>query len=326
MAELGDAKWYVIHTYSGYENKVKNDLEKMVETSDAWIRERTGIEERHIANKDEYTSTLAIRAAQVALENAGLSGNDIDMIVLATTTPDDTTPATAVKVQNAIGMTQGFAFDVQAACSGFMYALSIANRFVLDGTVKNALVIGAETLSRIVDWKDRNTCVLFGDGAGAVILSAASESEEQTGTGILDIVLHSDGRYQQLLTTTGGVSRTQTAGYVLMEGREVFRHAVTNLADVAEEVLVKTNTPISEIDYLVPHQANARIIESTAKKLGIEMDKVILTLPKQGNTSAASIPLAFYEGVKSGKLQKGHLVLLDAMGGGFTWAGALIRL
>ncbi len=319
----------VIRGVGGYlpENVLTNfDLEKMVETSDAWIRERTGIEERHIANKDEYTSTLAIRAAQVALENAGLSGNDIDMIVLATTTPDDTTPATAVKVQNAIGMTQGFAFDVQAACSGFMYALSIANRFVLDGTVKNALVIGAETLSRIVDWKDRNTCVLFGDGAGAVILSAASESEEQTGTGILDIVLHSDGRYQQLLTTTGGVSRTQTAGYVLMEGREVFRHAVTNLADVAEEVLVKTNTPISEIDYLVPHQANARIIESTAKKLGIEMDKVILTLPKQGNTSAASIPLAFYEGVKSGKLQKGHLVLLDAMGGGFTWAGALIRL
>ena len=319
----------VIRGVGGYlpENVLTNfDLEKMVETSDAWIRERTGIEERHIANKDEYTSTLAIRAAQVALENAGLSGNDIDMIVLATTTPDDTTPATAVKVQNAIGMTQGFAFDVQAACSGFMYALSIANHFVLDGTVKNALVIGAETLSRIVDWKDRNTCVLFGDGAGAVILSAATESEEQTGTGILDIVLHSDGRYQQLLTTTGGVSRTQTAGYVLMEGREVFRHAVTNLADVAEEVLVKTNTPISEIDYLVPHQANARIIESTAKKLGIEMDKVILTLPKQGNTSAASIPLAFYEGVKSGKLQKGHLVLLDAMGGGFTWAGALIRL
>lgn len=319
----------VIRGVGGYlpENVLTNfDLEKMVETSDAWIRERTGIEERHIANKDEYTSTLAIRAAQVALENAGLSGNDIDMIVLATTTPDDTTPATAVKVQNAIGMTQGFAFDVQAACSGFMYALSIANRFVLDGTVKNALVIGAETLSRIVDWKDRNTCVLFGDGAGAVILSAASENEEQTGTGILDIVLHSDGRYQQLLTTTGGVSRTQTAGYVLMEGREVFRHAVTNLADVAEEVLVKTNTPISEIDYLVPHQANARIIESTAKKLGIEMDKVILTLPKQGNTSAASIPLAFYEGVKSGKLQKGHLILLDAMGGGFTWAGALIRL
>lgn len=319
----------VIRGVGGYlpENILTNfDLEKMVETSDAWIRERTGIEKRHIANKDEYTSTLAIRAAEVALKNAGLSGNDIDMIVLATTTPDDTTPATAVKVQNAIGMTHGFAFDVQAACSGFMYALSIANRFVLDGTVKNALVIGAETLSRIVDWKDRNTCVLFGDGAGAVILSSATESEEQSGMGIVDIILHSDGRYQQLLTTTGGVSRTQTAGCVLMEGREVFRHAVTNLADVAEEILVKTNTPISEIDYLVPHQANARIIESTAKKLGIEMDKVILTLPEQGNTSAASIPLAFYEGVKSGKLKKGHLVLLDAMGGGFTWAGALIRL
>lgn len=319
----------VIRGVGGYlpEKVLTNfDLEKMVETSDAWIRERTGIEKRHIANSDEYTSTLAIRAGKIALENAGLSGNDIDMIVLATTTPDDTTPATAVKVQKEIGMFHGFAFDVQAACSGFMYALSIANRFILDGTVKNALVIGAETLSRIVDWKDRNTCVLFGDGAGAVVLGVATEDEEKAGMGVVDVVLHSDGRYQQLLTTTGGVSRTQTAGYVLMEGREVFRHAVTNLADVAEEILAKTNTSISEIDYLVPHQANARIIESTAKKLGIGMDKVVLTLPEQGNTSAASIPLAFYEGVKSGKLKKGHLVLLDAMGGGFTWAGALIRL
>ena len=319
----------VIRGVGGYlpEKVLTNfDLEKMVETSDAWIRERTGIEKRHIANSDEYTSTLAIRAGKIALENAGLSGNDIDMIVLATTTPDDTTPATAVKVQKEIGMFHGFAFDVQAACSGFMYALSIANRFILDGTVKNALVIGAETLSRIVDWKDRNTCVLFGDGAGAVVLGVATEDEEKAGMGVVDVVLHSDGRYQQLLATTGGVSRTQTAGYVLMEGREVFRHAVTNLADVAEEILAKTNTSISEIDYLVPHQANARIIESTAKKLGIGMDKVVLTLPEQGNTSAASIPLAFYEGVKSGKLKKGHLVLLDAMGGGFTWAGALIRL
>ncbi|MBQ9090268.1 MAG: ketoacyl-ACP synthase III [Alphaproteobacteria bacterium] len=302
------------------------DLEKMVETSDSWIRERTGIETRHIASSDEFTSTLAIKAAQKALSNAGLTGADIDMVILATTTPDDTTPATAVKVQEAIGMTQGCAFDVQAACSGFMYASCIANQFICSGQVRHVLVIGAETLSRIVDWTDRNTCVLFGDGAGAVIYGASTPEEDEVGMGILDIIIHSDGRYRQLLTTTGGVSRTQNAGYVLMEGREVFRHAVKNLSDVAEEVLAKTGISVSDVDYLVPHQANVRIIEGTAKKLGFDMDRVILTLPCQGNTSAASIPLALYEGVKSGRLKKGQLVLLDAMGGGFTWAGGLIRL
>ena len=300
------------------------DLEKMVETSDSWIRERTGIQRRHIADKEEYTSALAVHAAKEALKNAHLTGNDIDLLVLATTTPDNTTPATAVRVQEAIGMTHGFAFDVQAACSGFMYALNVANQFILNKSVKTALVIGAETLSRIVDWKDRNTCVLFGDGAGAAVISAATE--EDGDSGILDIILHSDGRFRHLLTTTGGVSTTQTAGYVLMEGREVFRHAVTNLTDVAEEVLNKTHTDKNAVDFLVPHQANVRIIEGTAKKLNIPMERVIVTLTEHGNTSAASIPLALHEGIASGKLKKGHLILLDAMGGGFTWAGALIRL
>ena len=300
------------------------DLEKMVETSDSWIRERTGIQRRHIADKEEYTSTLAVHAAKEALKNAHLTGNDIDLLVLATTTPDNTTPATAVRVQEAIGMTHGFAFDVQAACSAFMYALNVANQFILNKSVKTALVIGAETLSRIVDWKDRNTCVLFGDGAGAAVISAATE--EDGDSGILDIILHSDGRFRHLLTTTGGVSTTQTAGYVLMEGREVFRHAVINLTDVAEEVLNKTHTDKNAVDFLVPHQANVRIIEGTAKKLNIPMERVIVTLTEHGNTSAASIPLALHEGIASGKLKKGHLILLDAMGGGFTWAGALIRL
>ncbi len=302
------------------------DLEKMVETSDTWIRERTGIQTRHIAAEDEYTSTLAINAAKEALADAEMTGEDIDMIILATTTPDDTTPATAVKVQEAINMMHGCAFDVQAACSGFMYAMSVANQYIISGSARNVLIIGAETLSRIVDWKDRNTCVLFGDGAGAAVLGVATKEEEASGAGILDVIIHSDGRFRHLLTTTGGVSRTQTAGYVLMEGREVFRHAVTNLADVADEVLKRARVDVKDVDYLVPHQANVRIIEGTAKKLGIGMDKVILTLPQQGNTSAASIPLALYEGIKSGQLQRGQLILLDAMGGGFTWAGALIRL
>ena len=302
------------------------DLEKMVETSDAWIQERTGIRSRHIASDEQTTSTLAIKAGEVALKNANITGKDLDLIILATTTPDDTTPATAMRVQAALGAVNAFAFDVQAACSGFMYALSVADKFIKAGTVKRALVIGAETLSRIVDWKDRNTCVLFGDGAGAVIIEAKEVSETTDESGILDIILHSDGSLRDLLTTTGGVSRTQTAGYVHMEGREVFRHAVTNLSNVALEVIEKTGLQLSDIDYLVPHQANIRIIEGTAKKMDISLDKVIITLPEQGNTSAASIPLALYEGVRTKKLKKGHLILLDAMGAGFTWAGALIRL
>lgn len=302
------------------------DLEKMVETSDEWIRERTGIQSRHIASDEQTTSSLAVLAAKEALKNAKISGDEIDLIILATTTPDDTTPATAMRVQAELGAINAFAFDVQAACSGFMYALSVADKFIKTKSVKTALVIGAETLSRIVDWKDRNTCVLFGDGAGAVIVKGEEETEENKDTGIINIILHSDGRLRDLLTTTGGVSRTQTAGFVHMEGREVFRHAVTNLSNVAQELIDNSNIKLSDVDYLVPHQANLRIIEGTAKKLDIPMEKVIVTLPEQGNTSAASIPLALYEGVKSQKLKKGDLILLDAMGAGFTWAGALIRL
>lgn len=302
------------------------DLEKMVETSDEWIRERTGIQSRHIASDEQTTSSLAVLAAKEALKNAKISGDEIDLIILATTTPDDTTPATAMRVQAELEAINAFAFDVQAACSGFMYALSVADKFIKTKSVKTALVIGAETLSRIVDWKDRNTCVLFGDGAGAVIVKGEEETEENKDTGIINIILHSDGRLRDLLTTTGGVSRTQTAGFVHMEGREVFRHAVTNLSNVAQELIDTSNIKLSDVDYLVPHQANLRIIEGTAKKLDIPMEKVIITLPEQGNTSAASIPLALYEGVKSQKLKKGDLILLDAMGAGFTWAGALIRL
>lgn len=302
------------------------DLEKMVETSDEWIRERTGIQSRHIASDEQTTSSLAILAAKEALKDAGISGEEIDLIILATTTPDDTTPATAMRVQAEVGAVNAFAFDVQAACSGFMYALSVADKFIKTKSVKTALVIGAETLSRIVDWKDRNTCVLFGDGAGAVVVKGEEETDQNKERGILNIILHSDGRLRELLTTTGGVSRTQNAGFVHMEGREVFRHAVTNLSNVAQELIDASNIQLSDVDYLVPHQANLRIIEGTAKKLDIPMEKVIVTLPEQGNTSAASIPLALYKGIKSQKIKKGDLVLLDAMGAGFTWAGALIRL
>ncbi len=302
------------------------DLEKMVETSDEWIRERTGIQSRHIASDEQTTSSLAVLAAKEAIENAGISGEEIDLIILATTTPDDTTPATAMRVQAEVGAVNAFAFDVQAACSGFMYALSVADKFIKTKSVKTALVIGAETLSRIVDWKDRNTCVLFGDGAGAVVVKGEEETDQNKDRGILNIILHSDGRLRELLTTTGGVSRTQNAGFVHMEGREVFRHAVTNLSNVAQELIDASNIQLSDVDYLVPHQANLRIIEGTAKKLDIPMEKVIVTLPEQGNTSAASIPLALYNGIKSQKIKKGDLVLLDAMGAGFTWAGALIRL
>lgn len=303
-----------------------NDLEKMVDTSDAWIRERTGIVARHIADEGQYTSDLALAAARVAMQKAGVTANDLDMIIVATTTPDETTPATATKIQQALGMSHGFAFDIQAACSGFMYALSTADHFIRAKTVKTALVIGAETLSRIVDWTDRNTCVLFGDGAGAVVLQGVLGEGSVADSGILNIALRSDGNLRDMLKTTGGTSMTQTAGTVLMEGREVFRHAVTNLADIANEVIEKAGLKAADIDFLVPHQANLRIIEGTAKKLDLPMNRVVVTLPEHGNTSAASIPLALYEGVQSGQLKKGDLLLLESMGAGLTWAGSLIRL
>lgn len=298
------------------------DLEKMVQTSDAWIRERTGIQERRIAADNELTSDLARQAALEALQDAGLMASDIDLIILATTTPDDTFPATACKVQQQLGMTGGFAFDIQAACSGFLYALSVADAYITQGRVHRVLVIGAETLSRIVDWSDRNTCVLFGDGAGAVILEG---SADKTDSGILSVLLRSDGRYRDLLLSSGGVSRTQTAGFIHMEGREVFRHAVENMAQIAKDVLQHQRLTPADIDYLVPHQANVRIIEATRTKLGLPADKVILTLQQQGNTSAASIPLALHTGIRSGRIQRGDLLLLESMGGGLTWGAGLIR-
>lgn len=303
-----------------------SDLERMVDTSDAWIIERTGIKSRHIAAQNEYTSDLAVKAALKALENAGMVAQDLDMIILATTTPDETLPATATKVQKALGMTHGFAFDIQAVCSGFMFALATADNYIRSGAVRTVLVIGAETLSKIVDWKDRNTCVLFGDGAGAVILQASEGDGTSKDTGILATALRSDGTYHDILKTTGGPSTTGTAGYIYMEGREVFRHAVTNLADIARQVMADAGIESQDIDCLVPHQANSRIIEGTAKKLSMSMDKVVLSLPTHGNTSAASIPLALDFGVKSGQIKRGDLLLLESMGGGFTWAGSLIRL
>ena len=289
------------------------DLEKMVQTSDAWIRERTGIQERRIAADNELTSDLARQAALEALQDAGLMASDIDLIILATTTPDDTFPATACKVQQQLGMTGGFAFDIQAACSGFLYALSVADAYITQGRAHRVLVIGAETLSRIVDWSDRNTCVLFGDGAGAVVLEG---SADKTDSGILSVLLRSDGRYRDLLLSSGGVSRTQTAGFIHMEGREVFRHAVENMAQIAKDVLQQQRLTPADIDYLVPHQANVRIIEATRTKLGLPADKVILTLQQQGNTSAASIPLALHTGIRSGRIQRGDLLLLGSLGGG----------
>ena len=299
------------------------DLEKMVQTSDTWIRERTGIQERRIAADDELTSDLARYAALEALQDAGLTASDIDLIILATTTPDDTFPATACKVQQQLGMTGGFAFDIQAACSGFLYALSVADAYITQGRVHRVLVIGAETLSRIVDWTDRNTCVLFGDGAGAVVLEGQSDKNDSSG--ILSVLLRSDGHYRDLLLSSGGVSRTQTAGFIHMAGREVFRHAVENMAQIAKDVLQQQGLTPADIDCLVPHQANVRIIEATRTKLSLPADKVILTLQQQGNTSAASIPLALHAGVRSGRIQRGDLLLLESMGGGLTWGAGLIR-
>jgi 3-oxoacyl-[acyl-carrier-protein] synthase-3 len=298
------------------------ELAKSVDTSDEWIVQRTGIRERHIADKGEMTSDLAIGAAREALADAGLEGGDLDLIVLGTSTPDQTFPATAATVQAALGMTNGFAFDVQAVCSGFVYALSIADKFLVSGQHKRALVIGAETFSRILDWEDRTTCVLFGDGAGAVVLEA---SDADDGRGILTTHLRSDGRYRSKLYVDGGPSSTGTIGHVKMEGREVFRHAVGMITDVIEDAFRATGESAETIDWFVPHQANRRIIDASAQKLGIAPEKVVVTVDRHGNTSAASIPLALAAARKDGRLAKGDLVLLEAMGGGFTWGSALVR-
>lgn len=300
------------------------DLAKLVETSDEWIVERSGIRQRYVAGPDETTSTLATAAARVALEAAGLEGKDIGLIVLATATPDQTFPATATIVQNDLGANGGIAFDVAAVCSGFLYALGVADSMLRAGMAERALVIGAETFSRILDWEDRTTCVLFGDGAGAVVLEARDTADEG-GAGILASRLHADGSHNQLLYVDGGPSTTGTVGKVRMKGSEVFKHAVRNLADVLVEVLDATGLTPADIDWVVPHQANARILDATARKLGLPAEKVIVTVDQHANTSAASVPLALDSAVRDGRIRKGDLVMLEAMGGGFTWGASLLR-
>jgi len=301
------------------------ELAKMVDTSNEWIVERTGIHNRHIAAEGENTSHLATKAAQMALDKAGLKPSDIDLIVLATATPDYTFPSTATQVQAALGITHGAAFDVQAVCSGFVYALTIADKFLQSGSHKRALVIGAETFSRILDWDDRGTCVLFGDGAGAVVLEAQEGKGDLTDRGILSTHLRSDGRHVEKLYVDGGPSSTKTTGLLRMEGKEVFRYAVNYLADIIEEAFAATGLTASDVDWFVPHQANRRIIEATARKLSIDLAKVVVTVQNHGNTSAASIPLALSTACDDGRIKQGDVVLVEAMGGGFTWGSALIR-
>ena len=301
-------------------------LAERVDTSDEWIVERTGIRQRHIAEADETTATLATAAARAALADAGVEASSIGLIILATATPDNTFPATATKVQAALGCNVGIAFDVAAVCSGFLYALSVADSLLRTGMAKRALVIGAETFSRILDWEDRTTCVLFGDGAGAVVLEEPAADAGKDAPGIIASKLHADGACHDLLYVDGGPSSTQTVGHVRMRGPEVFRHAVVNLSDVLKEVLADTGFSASDIDWVVPHQANARILDATARKLGISPDKVIVTVDRHANTSAASVPLALDVARKDGRIKPGDLVMLEAMGGGFTWGASLIRM
>jgi 3-oxoacyl-[acyl-carrier-protein] synthase-3 len=303
------------------------ELAKRLETSDEWIVQRTGIRQRHVAAPGELTSDLAIAAARPALRAAGMTGNDIDLIVLATATPDHTFPATATRVQAELGMTRGAAFDVQAVCSGFIFALATADSMIRMAQVRTALVIGAETFSRILDWNDRGTCVLFGDGAGALVLQGMPivEGEGRGMRGILSSHLHSDGSHYKLLYVDGGPSSTGTTGHLRMEGREVFRHAVQRLAEVVDEALAANGISAEQIDWLVPHQANRRIIESMGRKLGLPPEKVVVTIERHANTSAASVPLALAEAVGDGRIRQGQLVLLEAMGGGLTWGATLVR-
>lgn len=304
---------------------VTNDeLAQRVDTTDEWIRERTGIRQRYIANESETTSSLATEAAQKALEDAGVDAGEIGLIILATATPDHTFPATATQVQANLGCRGGVAFDVQAVCSGFLYALGTADSLLRTGMAKKALVIGAETFSRILDWEDRTTCVLFGDGAGAVVLEAKDVAED--GPGILSTKLHADGEHRELLYVDGGPSTTGEVGKLRMKGREVFRHAVVNLADVLKEVLEDAGVEAAQVDWVVPHQANARILDATARKLGLSADKVVVTVDQHANTSAASVPLAFDVAKKDGRIKSGDLVMFEAMGGGFTWGATLARM
>jgi 3-oxoacyl-[acyl-carrier-protein] synthase-3 len=301
------------------------ELSRMVNTSDEWITQRTGIRERHIAAEGETTSDMALAAARAALAAAGVPAQSIDLIVLATSTPDNTFPAAAVSVQAGLGITHGAAFDLQAVCSGFVFGLATIDGLLKTGAFKRALVIGSETFSRILDWKDRTTCVLFGDGAGAVVLEAQHEAGTREDRGILTTHLRSDGRHKAKLYVDGGPSSTQTVGHLRMEGRAVFKHAVAMIADVIEDAFKATGYTAADIDWFVPHQANKRIIDDSAKKLGIAPEKVVVTVDKHGNTSAASIPLALTVAVADGRIKRGDLVMLEAMGGGFTWGAALLR-
>jgi 3-oxoacyl-[acyl-carrier-protein] synthase-3 len=296
------------------------ELAKQVDTSDEWIVERTGIRCRYVAGEGETTASLATDAARRAIENSEIAAGDIDLIVLATATPDQTFPSSATKVQAALGIADCIAFDVHAVCTGFLYALSVADSMLRSGNAKKALVIGAETFSRILDWEDRATCVLFGDGAGALVLSA-----EESESGVLATKLHADGRHNDLLFVDGGPSTTGTVGKLRMKGREVFRHAVVNLAEVLNEVLEDAGLTAADVDWVVPHQANARILDATAKKLGLPAEKVVVTVDQHANTSAASVPLAFDTAVRDGRIKRGDIVVLEAMGGGFTWGAAALR-
>ncbi len=307
-------------------NVVKNsDLEKSVDTSDEWIVQRTGIHQRYIAAEDETTASLGEAAARVALDDAGLTVDDIDLIILATSTPNNTFPATAVDIQHRLGMKHGAAFDMQAVCSGFVFAVTTADSFIKSGQAKRVLVIGSETFSRILDWEDRTTCVLFGDGAGAIVVEAQEGVGLSNDRGILTSHLRSDGSHREKLFVDGGPSTTQTVGHLRMQGREVFKHAVAMITDVIEAAFDATGLTADDIDWFIPHQANRRIIDASAKKLNIDKKKVVMTVDQHGNTSAASIPLAIDVAISDGRLKKGDLVLLEAMGGGFTWGAVLVR-
>ncbi|HLY05323.1 MAG TPA: beta-ketoacyl-ACP synthase III [Rhizomicrobium sp.] len=301
------------------------ELARRVDTSDEWIVSRTGISRRRIAAEGEKTSDLALKAAQAALRDADVAVDQLDLIVVATTTPDETFPAVATTIQARLGMTRGAAFDVQAVCSGFIYAIAVADSFIKAGQAKTVLVIGAETMSRILDWSDRSTCVLFGDGAGAIVLEAGNGTGDAFDRGVLSTVIYSDGRLHDLLYVDGGPSSTRTTGYLRMQGPEVFRHAVINTTAAIEAAAQGAGVPVADIAWIVPHQANQRILDATARRLGLPAERVISTIAEHGNTSAASVPLALAVGVEDGRIKRGDLVLLEAMGGGFTWGASLVR-